>query len=439
MQKLSRREAMQFAAFNLAISSVTASSARSATESEPSASSAKGIDLVFEGGGIKGAAFAGAIEVLEKKGYQYRRLIGSSAGAIVATCLAAGYKATELIEVLTERAPDGSHIFSTFLLPPEKPAVPEGVNEHFWDAFANSLLGLCRAFDAPNHLFSFKDKLIKLFKEGDPAALEKARKRFSGKKARRYVGTGLSLLASGFAADDRPFLEWMEKLLDDKHIPRNVTLEKFYAMTEPQGVQLSLVATDVSGQQILVLNNRTAPRLPLVQAVRMSMGIPMVWPEVVWKEDWGPYRKTRPMFEWENGKKAWHRVVDGGVLSNFPLRFLLDDEHRLPDGVLGPPGKDRSVPILGLLLDERKPASEAPTPEQKKRFAERLPVYQSASRLLDTMMSAWDKEAIEKFKDSICSIGVKGFDTLDFELEEGQVQTLIQSGRNAMEQFQFKS
>ena len=49
-------------------------------------------NLVFEGGGVKGIAYAGAIGVLERKGIlkDIRRAGGASAGAITAALLAAG-------------------------------------------------------------------------------------------------------------------------------------------------------------------------------------------------------------------------------------------------------------------------------------------------------------------------------------------------------------
>ena len=40
-------------------------------------------DLVLEGGGVKGIALVGAISVLEERGYQFRRVAGTSAGTIV--------------------------------------------------------------------------------------------------------------------------------------------------------------------------------------------------------------------------------------------------------------------------------------------------------------------------------------------------------------------
>ena len=42
-------------------------------------------DMVFEGGGAKGTAFVGALEVLFAAGHKHRRLVGTSAGAITAT------------------------------------------------------------------------------------------------------------------------------------------------------------------------------------------------------------------------------------------------------------------------------------------------------------------------------------------------------------------
>ena len=51
------------------------------------------IDGVFSGGGLKGFALVGAYQVLEEKGYQFQRVAGTSAGAILASFIAAGYSA----------------------------------------------------------------------------------------------------------------------------------------------------------------------------------------------------------------------------------------------------------------------------------------------------------------------------------------------------------
>ncbi|MFJ3956145.1 patatin-like phospholipase family protein [Arthrobacter sp. NPDC090010] len=61
-------------------------------------------DLVLEGGGVKGSALAGAIAALEgaPSPYTFHRVAGTSAGAIVASFLAAGMSSSQIREVLNE-------------------------------------------------------------------------------------------------------------------------------------------------------------------------------------------------------------------------------------------------------------------------------------------------------------------------------------------------
>src|SRR5438128_1704051 len=54
------------------------------------------VDAVFEGGGVKGIGLVGALTSIEEAGYSWGNLAGTSAGAIVASLVAAGYTATEL-------------------------------------------------------------------------------------------------------------------------------------------------------------------------------------------------------------------------------------------------------------------------------------------------------------------------------------------------------
>lgn len=73
------------------------------------------VDLVFEGGGAKGMVLIGALEVLFGAGYSPGRLLGTSAGAITALALAAGYTIPELNAALSEKDEQGKPIFTTFL------------------------------------------------------------------------------------------------------------------------------------------------------------------------------------------------------------------------------------------------------------------------------------------------------------------------------------
>ena len=59
-------------------------------------------NLVFEGGGVKGIAYIGAIQVLQEKGIlsDIQRVGGTSAGAINATLFALGFTIAEQRSIL---------------------------------------------------------------------------------------------------------------------------------------------------------------------------------------------------------------------------------------------------------------------------------------------------------------------------------------------------
>lgn len=71
----------------------------------PRASPARGaesnIDAVFEGGGVKAIGLLGAAEAVAAAGYRFVNLAGTSAGAIVAALLAAGYSAAAARRIMT--------------------------------------------------------------------------------------------------------------------------------------------------------------------------------------------------------------------------------------------------------------------------------------------------------------------------------------------------
>ena len=72
----------------------------------PAPDSAQRVDLVMEGGGVKGIALAGALEVLEERGYRVNRVAGSSAGSIAGALTTAGIPASTLVQILRETGPD---------------------------------------------------------------------------------------------------------------------------------------------------------------------------------------------------------------------------------------------------------------------------------------------------------------------------------------------
>jgi NTE family protein len=59
-------------------------------------------DLVLEGGGVKGIGLVGAIRSFSDSGYRFRRVAGTSAGAIVGSLTAAGVAPAELERIMRE-------------------------------------------------------------------------------------------------------------------------------------------------------------------------------------------------------------------------------------------------------------------------------------------------------------------------------------------------
>jgi NTE family protein len=59
-------------------------------------------DLVLEGGGVKGIGLVGAISVLEEHGYEFHRIAGTSAGAIVGAMVAAQIPAGDLQTIMRQ-------------------------------------------------------------------------------------------------------------------------------------------------------------------------------------------------------------------------------------------------------------------------------------------------------------------------------------------------
>lgn len=60
----------------------------------------KKYDIVFDGGGVKGIALIGALERVKQEGISIDRVAGTSAGAVAAALVAAGYSLAEVRDIL---------------------------------------------------------------------------------------------------------------------------------------------------------------------------------------------------------------------------------------------------------------------------------------------------------------------------------------------------
>ena len=169
---------------------------------------------------------------------------------------------------------------------------------------------------------------------------------------------------------------------------------------------------------MVILNDRTAPQVPVALAVRMSMSIPFVWREMVWEAAWGTYRGR---------DKQDHIFVDGGVLSNFPLELVAESSPEIVEimGNTDPSGAG----TLGLMLDETivvDDAEDSPTPRPRLRTADRV------TRLIDTMTGSSDADIMRKYPKLVCHLPVGGYGTTEFRMSQDRMNRLIDAGRKTM-------
>jgi predicted acylesterase/phospholipase RssA len=142
---------------------------------------------------------------------------------------------------------------------------------------------------------------------------------------------------------------------------------------------------------------------------------------VIWRKEWGTYRGRN---------KTDNTIVDGGVLSNFPIRLVADPDADETEIM----GKEASAGVenLGMLIDERIDVpGEAPALPSKNKIAT-LRTVQRISRLIDTMTGASDNEMIRFYAASICHLPAKGYGTLEFDLDGDRLMNFLKAGQSAM-------
>lgn len=311
----------------------------------------KHVDLVFEGGGVKGIALVGAFSVLQERGYEPQNMAGASAGAIVAALIAAGYGAGELKEIIAELDYD-----------------------------------------------RFKDEAL---------------------EDRFPMGKTLSILKDLGIYEGKAFEEWMRGLLETRGVRTFGDLVRREDVDLKYRYKLQVIASDVTERRLLVLP-RDAPKLGIedpddidvAQAVRMSMSIPIFFE---------PVRFTNRLTDEE------HLIVDGGMLSNFPV-WLFDAE-------------EPQWPTIGMKL-VRSP--ETPIGEELAEPVPRAGVKQVIGylrSLVDTMMAAHDRLYVEQHDFDRRTIGIDtlGVGTTEFDLSPERALALYESGRTAAKEFLAKN
>jgi predicted acylesterase/phospholipase RssA len=152
----------------------------------------------------------------------------------------------------------------------------------------------------------------------------------------------------------------------------------------------------------------------------MSMSIPLVWDEVAWSPVWGFYL----------GRDiTGHLIVDGGVLSNFPIELFISHEPHVVK-LMGAAGVH---PVLGMLIDERLPVAQAKaalvTVDIKPG---ELRTVQRLQRLIDTATTAHDKMVLDEYTELVVRLPAQGYGTTEFDMSEARRDALVGAGRTAM-------
>ncbi|EIJ78834.1 phospholipase, patatin family protein [Bacillus methanolicus PB1] len=286
------------------------------------------IDGVFSGGGIKGFALIGAIEEVEKRGFRFKRVAGTSAGSIVAALVIAGYTSEEIYHLLDELD------LQTFM-DPRTSFIPFPIAK--WLFFYWSL-GL-------------------------------------------YKGNALE--------------KWLQEKLAAKGL-------RTFADLPPKS--LRVIASDLSNGRLLVLPDDLEKygiiqeSFPIAKAIRMSCSLPFFFEPV----------KLRTHSE-------TNIIVDGGVLSNFPM-WLFDKEH-----------VQKVRPVLGIKLSRN--TYERP----KNKISNAFHLFEA---LFETMKDAHDARYISrKHEKNIIFIPTERFMATEFTLTEEDKQALLSLGRKSAEQF----
>jgi NTE family protein len=296
------------------------------------------VDGVFEGGGVKGIALVGAIAETEARGYQFENVAGTSAGAIVASLIAAGYTAAELKEIIG-------------------------------------------ALDYEK----FKDKSM----------LDRI----------PLIGPAISLGLEKGIYEGNYFEDWIRDLLVEKGVSTfgDLVIEEY--KDDPRfRYRLQVVASDISRGRMLVLPHDIKDygfdpdKFEVARAIRMSMSIPFFFEPVVL----------------EDSSANSYYIVDGGILSNFPVE-VLDDGSSQP-----------AWPTLGYKLVD---------PQESRPHSIHGPLSLFGA-LFATMMEAHDARYIQE-KDFARTIPIPTGDvrTTDFDISQEQVQWLYESGLKAAKDF----
>lgn len=223
------------------------------------------------------------------------------------------------------------------------------------------------------------------------------------------VGPILRLFVKKGLYSGQQLEEWVRRQLEKRGIR---------TFGDIQERTLKIVASDISQGKLLVLPDDIAQygidpkQLEVARAVRMSTSIPYFFDPVVIRKS---LKKVRPG---ESFKSQFIYIVDGGILSNFPLwifdRAYLQQVSAKPDVPI--------VPTIGFHLIGRHE-------QMIREIYGPLSMFQA---LFATMMEAHDERYIERHnRFRTIKVPTLGVRTTDFQISTEKSVQLYEAGLNA--------
>jgi NTE family protein len=313
---------------------------------------AKRADLVLEGAGVKGIGLVGAVATLAEAGYRFPRVAGTSAGAVVGAYVVALQRAGEPFSRLEEIARSLNYAKMR----------DRGVLGRAAGPFARVVDGLSLAFDGGV---------------------------FEGDYLREWVAGSLADLGVRTFGDLR-------------------TDDDDSSLTPEQRYSLVVMASDVSRKRLVrlpwdySLYGLDPDEQSVADAVRASGSIPFFFEPVT--------LRSRD----DTGRSVVSTMVDGSVLSNFPIAMF-----DRTDG-----GQPR-WPTFGVRLAMRS-SGRVLTHEVRGTVS-------LALSLVETMLEACDGQHIDDPCVQARSVFVdsSGVSPVDFGISEEQQELLLAAGREA--------
>ncbi len=232
------------------------------------------------------------------------------------------------------------------------------------------------------------------------------------------IGPGLSVLRDHGVFEGDEFTRWFTDLLTAKGVTTFADLIGDEKASGLQRHEVQVIVSDLSERRLLVLPRDAAAlgiadpdSLSVALTVRMSMAIPLFFE---------PVRFVNPV------TGLTHVLVDGGLLSNFPV-WLFD--------VTGRP----THPTIGLrLVDDEKSGESLIPPLLIPRRIPRGPLglVPYARAIVETLLQAHDRMALEQAH-AVRTIPIPtlGISAVDFRLSDHDARRLYLSGRRAARDF----